>query len=67
MMLNKLPDNGNIINRLHAVPSNLNKMLSERKKYQAESPVEQILIRIERPCLISSWNLLNWPMQTVNL
>ena len=39
MMLNKLPDNGNIINRLHAVPSNLNKMLSERKKYQAESPV----------------------------
>lgn len=54
MMLNKLPDNGNIINRLHAVPSNLNKMLSERKKNQAESPVVQILIRIERPCLISS-------------
>lgn len=32
MMLNKLPDNGNIINRLHVVPSNLNKMLSKREK-----------------------------------
>lgn len=53
MMLNKLPDNGNIIDRLHAVPSNLNKMLSKRKN-QAESPVVQILIRFERPCLISS-------------
>ena len=38
MMLNKLPDNGNIINRLHAVPSNLNKMKKKKKKTKPNLP-----------------------------